>query len=74
MSEKVIAASRTLICDLCGQRIHEGSRCRMIRDDFMPGLVYFEHITCPADPSAADTGSGPNKKTAGGSRPMPELA
>lgn len=51
MSEKIIVARRDLICDLCGRRIPKGSKCRMIRDDFMPGLVYFEHLRCPSAPT-----------------------
>ena len=41
-------ANQPLICDLCGLRIPKGSKCRMIRDDFMPGLTYFEHLRCPS--------------------------
>lgn len=51
MSEKVTIAKHDLICDLCSRRIPKGSRCRIIRDDFMPGIVYFEHLRCPP-PSA----------------------
>ena len=47
MSEKIILANRPLVCDLCGHTIPKGSKCRMIRDDFMPGLTYFEHLRCP---------------------------
>lgn len=48
MSEKIIIARRNLVCDLCGYRIPEGSECRMIRDDFMPFLVFYEHLRCPS--------------------------
>ena len=51
MSEKIITAHRHLTCDLCGRRIPKGTQCRMIRDDFMPFLVFFEHLRCPSAPA-----------------------
>ena len=54
MSEKIIIANRNLTCDLCGFRIPQGSECRMIRDDFMPFVVFFEHLRC-SSPSAVVT-------------------
>ena len=47
MREKIIVAYRQLPCDLCGQLIRKGEKCRMLRDDTQPELVYFEHIICP---------------------------
>ncbi len=51
MSEKIITAHRHLTCDLCGHRIQKGTLCRMIRDDIMPSLVFFEHMRCPSAPT-----------------------
>lgn len=51
MSEKIITAHRHLTCDLCGRRIQKGTQCRMIRDDFMPFLVFFEHLRCQSAPA-----------------------
>jgi len=48
MSEQIIVARRALVCDLCGQLIPKGCHCRMIRDDTMRYLVYFEHLRCPS--------------------------
>lgn len=30
-----------------------GTKCRVIKDDFMPGIFYFEHIKCPSAPAVA---------------------
>ncbi len=57
MSEKIITAHRHLTCDLCGHRISKGTQCRMVRDDFMPFLVFFEHLRCPSAPAVATGGS-----------------
>ena len=51
MSEKIITAHHHLTCDICGHRINKGSQCRMIRDDFMPVLVFFEQLRCPSAPA-----------------------
>lgn len=48
MSERIIIAKRAHTCDLCGQRIAPSSWCRIIKDDFMPGIYYFEHLRCPS--------------------------
>ena len=58
MSDRIIIAKRAHTCDLCGQRISPGSWCRIIKDDFMPGIYYFEHLRCP---SAAAKAVRPNK-------------
>lgn len=47
MSEKTINARKTMACNLCGQLIQKGEKCRMVRDDFMQLIVHFEHIRCP---------------------------
>ena len=59
MSEKIIVTKHEFVCDLCGHRIPKGSKCRMIRDDFMPGLIYFEHLRCPSAPAVATENSNP---------------
>ena len=51
MSEKIITAHHHLTCDLCGRRIQKGTQCRMIRDDMMPFLVFFEHLRCLSAPA-----------------------
>ena len=61
MSEKIIVANRQLTCDLCGRTIPQGTRCRMIRDDFMPHLVFFEHLNCPSGPAAVNQYDDPKK-------------
>ncbi|MBO5308130.1 MAG: hypothetical protein J6C40_09020 [Lentisphaeria bacterium] len=53
MSERIIIAKRNLTCDICKQRIPAGTKCRVIKDDFMPGIFYFEHIKCPSAPAVA---------------------
>ena len=66
-------ANRPLICDLCGLRIPKGSKCRMIRDDFMPGLTYFEHLRCPSG-TAVVSPRKPNKPVKINCRREPVLA
>lgn len=74
MSEKIIVARRDLICDLCGRRIPKGSKCRMIRDDFMPGLVYFEHLNCPSAPAVAVEKNCPKPPVIHNNKPAMALA
>ena len=49
MSEKTVTLRTSQVCDLCGHRIRAGEKCRLIRDDFMPMLTFFEPLRCPAD-------------------------
>ena len=56
MSEKTVTARHDQVCDLCHQTIRAGERCRMIRDDFWPAMVWFEHIRCPQGPAVVTTG------------------
>jgi len=51
MSESIVVARHRLICDLCGGIIHEGEKCRIVRDDFQRGIVHFEHLRCPGSPA-----------------------
>lgn len=74
MSEKIIVARRDLICDLCGRRIPKGSKCRMIRDDFMPGLVYFEHLRCPSAPTVTVETNWPKNPVIHHNKPAIALA
>lgn len=74
MSEKIIVARRDLICDLCGWRIPKGSKCRMIRDDFMPGLVYFEHLRCPSAPTVTAQKNCPKNPVIHNNKPAMALA
>lgn len=47
MSEKIVALHTPQYCDICGKRIDIGEECRLVRDDFLPFIVFFEHIRCP---------------------------
>ncbi len=72
MSEKIITAHRHLTCDLCGFRIPKGTQCRMIRDDFMPVITYFEHLRCPAAPAVVT--KTPPKHPITNARSIPAMA
>lgn len=74
MSEQIIVANRHLVCDLCGRRIPKGSRCRMVRDDFMPHLTFFEHLRCPSAPTAVVGERKPLLPVISSCQPMPALA
>ena len=74
MSEKIIVAKRDLTCDLCGLKIPKGSKCRMIRDDFMPGLVYFEHLHCPSAPAVTTESNHPKFPVIHNNKPAMALA
>jgi len=47
MSDHIAIAKHNHSCDFCGGPIPKGTKCRIIHDDFMPKLVYFEHLHCP---------------------------
>lgn len=47
MSDHIAIAKHNHICDFCGGMILKGTKCRIIHDDFMPKLTYFEHLRCP---------------------------
>ena len=74
MSEKVITANQPLVCDLCGHTIPEGCKCRIIRDDSMPFLTYFEHLNCPTGNAVTRLKHTPTKPKFCNCRPMPVLA
>ena len=74
MSEKIITANRQLTCDLCGHSIPQGSKCRLIRDDFMPSLTYYEHLNCPSEPAVVQPNHTPNKPVINNRRPKSVLA
>lgn len=74
MSEKIITANRPLTCDLCGHRIPQGSKCWMIKDDFLPFLTYFEHLNCPSGPAITRQYDTPNKPVITNRQPLPALA
>lgn len=48
MSEKIVTARHDQNCDICHHTIHAGERCRLIRDDFWPAMIWFEHLRCPS--------------------------
>lgn len=52
MHEKIVTANRNLTCDLCGRRIYAGTKCRIVHDDYMSGITFFEHLNCPGAKSA----------------------
>ena len=74
MSEQIIVANRHLVCDLCGYRIPKGCKCRMIKDDFLPFLTYFEHLNCPSGPAVVRPNTPQNKPVISNSQPEPALA
>ncbi len=74
MSEKIITANRQLTCDLCGHSIPQGCKCRMIKDDFMPFLTYFEHLNCPSGPAVVQPNHTPDKPVIKNRQPLPVLA
>ncbi len=74
MSEKIITANHPLLCDLCGRTIPQGTRCRMIRDDFMPFVTFFEHLNCPTGPAVVRPNNTPNKPENSNSQPVSVLA
>lgn len=47
MSDKIVTARHDQVCDICHHTIHAGERCRLVRDDFWPQMVWFEHLRCP---------------------------
>ena len=49
-----VAAKNRHVCDLCGGVIEKGETCNKVRDDFMDGMVVYEHRACPG--SMADGG------------------
>ena len=74
MSEKIIWVSRPLVCDLCGHRSPRGTKCRMVRDDFMPMLTFFEHLRCPSAPACAKSERDPKEPVESSCRKEPVLA
>ena len=74
MSERISTANRQLICDFCKRPIPQGCRCRLIRDDFLPFLFYFEHLNCPSGPAVVQPNAPQNKPVISNSQPEPALA
>ncbi len=60
MAEKIVTARHRQVCDLCKRPIEAGERCRLIRDDFWPLMVWFEHLRCPDHPAVAAEPVRPN--------------
>jgi hypothetical protein len=54
MSERTVIARSCQICDICHHRIEAGERCRLIRDDFWPEQIWFEHLRCPGEAPVTD--------------------
>ena len=59
MSDHIAIAKHDHICDFCGGLIPKGTKCRIVHDDFMPKLVYFEHLQCPPSQPASVSSSNP---------------
>lgn len=74
MSEKVTIAKRDLICDLCGRKIPMGTKFRLVKDDSLPYLTYFEHLICPSAPAAAIESNRPKSPVIHNNRPAMVLA
>ncbi|MGN0880093.1 MAG: hypothetical protein ACI4WT_11680 [Oligosphaeraceae bacterium] len=47
MADRIVIARHRQVCDLCHGPIAVGERCRLVRDDFWPLMVWFEHLRCP---------------------------
>ena len=69
MSDHIAIAKHNHICDFCGGMILKGSKCRIIHDDFMPKLVYFEHLHCPPSQPVSVSPTTPKKPVKTKSRP-----
>ena len=54
MSDHIAVAKHNHFCDFCGGLIPKGTKFRIIHDDFMPKLVYFEHLHCPPSKPEGD--------------------
>jgi hypothetical protein len=61
MSDHIAVAKHNHFCDFCGGLIPKGTKCRIIHDDFMPNLVYFEHLHCPPSKPVFVSSSTPKK-------------
>jgi hypothetical protein len=46
MNTKIVKLEHQVNCDLCGQPIHVGDKCKIITDR-ITGKAYFEHMRCP---------------------------
>jgi hypothetical protein len=57
MADKIVTARHRQVCDLCKRPIEAGERCRLIRDDFWPLMVWFEHLRCPDHPPSRGAAS-----------------
>ena len=61
MSDHIAIAKHNHICDFCGGMIPKGTKYRIIHDDFMPHLVFFEHLCCPPSRAVSATTITPKK-------------
>lgn len=43
MADKIVTLRHDQYCDICHRRIPAGEQAYMVRDDFWPMMVYFEH-------------------------------
>ena len=55
MSEHIVTLRHRQVCDICHRPIEKGERCHLVRDDFWPMMVWFEHCGCPEEPGAPKT-------------------
>jgi hypothetical protein len=46
MNTKIVKLEHQVNCDLCGQSIHVGDKCKILTDR-ITGKAYFEHVRCP---------------------------
>ena len=57
MSERLVTLRHDQLCDLCHHPIEAGERAHLVRDDFWPMDVRFEHRGgCPESRTAENTG------------------
>jgi len=53
MSERTVTLRHDQFCDLCHKKIPAGEKAYLIRDDFWPMTVWFEHCGgCPESRTA----------------------
>ena len=69
MSDRIVTLRHRQVCDLCRHAIEAGEKCRLVRDDFWPQMVWFEHLRCPGAAATAAEPAIPNPPL-----PVPAMA
>ncbi len=63
MSERTVTLRHDQVCDLCHEKIAAGEKAYLIRDDFWPMDVWFEHKGGCPETRAADINEEKNTTT-----------